>query len=216
MFGHISLQCKSQPKCINCDNEKHIDGEVCPRKDGPPSRGNCKGEHQPTDKTCPASLYKKATTALATERNISLFEARAILPNSSTPSSSAPQSPSPTPSNLSFPSLPSSFFQPCPSQTPIPIPYSQVTSNQPRFSKKIHHSPPTTAMLLDTCPIASRFPPQYLPRQQLRNGTAPSSSTLALRVHHTNTLLAPNGLYLSIPYTNILPILPSEFSTRPS
>ena len=31
MFGYVSLQCKSQPKCINCGNKKLTDGEVCPR-----------------------------------------------------------------------------------------------------------------------------------------------------------------------------------------
>ena len=123
MFGHVSLQCKSQPKCIKCGNKKHTDEEVCPRKDGPPSCRNCKGEHQPTDKMCPAFLHEKAISALAAERNISLIEARAILPNSSTASSLATPSPSPTLSDQSFPSLSSSPLPP-PSRTPTPIPYS--------------------------------------------------------------------------------------------
>ena len=146
MFGHVSLQC--QPKCINCGNKKHIDGEVCPRKDGPPSCRNCKGHHQPTDKMCPTFLHEKAIRALAAERNISLIEARAILPNSSTASSSATPSPSPTPSDQSFPSL-SYSSQPSPPQTP-----THVTSNQPSYSKKIHQSSFTAAVLLDTHPIA--------------------------------------------------------------
>ena len=192
MVGHVSLQCKSQPKCINCGNKKHTDGEVCPRRNGPPSCRNFKGEHQPTDKMCPAFLHEKAISALAAERNISLSEARAILPNSSTASSSATPSSSPTPSDQSFPSLSYSPLPP-PSRTPTPIPYSQVASKQSSYAKKNHKSPSTAATLLDTRPIASRFPPQYSPRQQSRNECAPSSSTLALRAAHTNMLLAPNG-----------------------
>ena len=207
MFGHVSLQCKSQPKCINCGNKKHTDGEVCPRKDGPPRCRNYKSEHLPTDKMCPAFLHKKAINALAAERNISLIEAIAIFPNSSTAASSATPSPSPTPSDQSFHSL-SYFPLPPPSPTPTPIPYSQVASNQLSYAKKIHQSPSAAATLLDTRPIASPFPPQYSPRQQSRNETVPSSSIFALRAAHTNMLLAPNGRYPSIPYTNFHPIPP--------
>ena len=151
---------------------------------------------------CPAFLH---ISSLAAERNISLIEARAILPNSSTASSSATPATSPTPSDQSFPSLSYSSLPP-PSRTPIS--YSQVASNQSSYAKKIDQSPSTAATLLDTRPIASRFPPQYSPMQQLRNETAPSSSTVALRAAHTNMLLAPKGRYPSIPYTNFHPIPP--------
>ena len=122
----------------------------------------------------------------------------------STASSLATPSPSPTLSDQSFTSLSSSPLPP-PSRTPTPIPYSQVASNQTSYAKKIYQSPSTAATLLDTRPIASRFPPQYSPRQQSRNETAPSSSTLALRAAHSNFLLASNVRYPSIPYTNFHP-----------
>lgn len=126
--GHIQAQCKSRPKCIRCGQRKDNENEICPKLNGPPRCANCKGDHLPTDKKCPAFAHEPAIRRIAGDRNISHNEARAILSNSA---------PAFSLSNARFLALSNSTNSshsaaPPPSTaSSCPVSFSQVTAARP-------------------------------------------------------------------------------------
>ncbi|KAJ8679859.1 hypothetical protein QAD02_015646 [Eretmocerus hayati] len=76
-FGHLKYNCKSsQELCHSCGSAHPID--ECNRKDMHPICKNCKGNHVATDRRCEVWQKQQDIRNLATERNISLAEAKKL------------------------------------------------------------------------------------------------------------------------------------------
>lgn len=70
-IGHITEDCKSNPRCGVCSGTHK--SKSCAR---PPNCTNCGGEHPPLDKNCPAYKQEKAIIKLQTDKNLHPLQAR--------------------------------------------------------------------------------------------------------------------------------------------
>jgi len=81
--GHMSKNCKSQPRCIYCGDGRHREEEECSLKSSPPICINCSGAHLPTSHECIMVIRHKMALSLASTENIPLAEAKKKVSNSS-------------------------------------------------------------------------------------------------------------------------------------
>lgn len=58
-FGHIGANCRGKTRCSRCGGLRHADMSECDRASLPPICINCKGEHLPTQPSCPAYVKQK-------------------------------------------------------------------------------------------------------------------------------------------------------------
>ncbi|XP_029680212.1 uncharacterized protein LOC115245858 isoform X2 [Formica exsecta] len=59
-FGHIKVNCKSQPRCAYCEGKGHtFSKEQCQHSEDPPKCANCKGDHRVDSPSCPELITQK-------------------------------------------------------------------------------------------------------------------------------------------------------------
>ncbi|EFN62124.1 hypothetical protein EAG_03786, partial [Camponotus floridanus] len=76
-FGHIKINCKSQPRCKHCAEKGHIFSEEdCLQKRQLPKCVNCLGEHRADSLSCPEFILQQEIRKYAAYRNISLIDAK--------------------------------------------------------------------------------------------------------------------------------------------
>lgn len=75
-FGHIGANCRRKTRCGRCGGLRHAGITECSRASLPPICINCKGEHLPTQPSCPEFVKQKQIQILAFEENIPMLEAR--------------------------------------------------------------------------------------------------------------------------------------------
>lgn len=79
-FGHIKLQCRSNPRCYRCA-QPHL-GESCDVGEDKSTCLYCSGNHFAINKSCPEQLRQKSIKIKMSQDCISFQEASALFPSS--------------------------------------------------------------------------------------------------------------------------------------
>jgi len=190
--GHMSKNCKSQPRCIYCGNNKHPEEEDCSLKSSPPACINCKGAHLPTSHECVIVIRHKMALALASTENIPLAEARRRV-NVSSPD------PSFFPKDIrydyqNFPNLPRRQHSPSLSR-----PIRQSFTNPNRFSVLADLPPNYEGLPRRTFSSITAIPTRSHIRSARQPVSSRSTSGYAPRLEDPRHqyLVCPNGRGLS-------------------
>lgn len=129
-FGHIKVNCKSQPRCAHCEGKGHtFSKEQCQHSEDPPKCANCKGDHRVDSPSCPELITQKEIRKYAAFRNVFLLDAINIFKgNKSSPLCSL--------SSEEYPNLPFTRNSTNPLQSnPFPhFPPSTFTSSSTSFA----------------------------------------------------------------------------------
>lgn len=80
-IGHVSVACKSRPRCINCGGDRHEEKVQCPKAQDSPRCLNCGGDHLTTSQVCEAIILHRKVSALAVTENITFTEAKLRIKN---------------------------------------------------------------------------------------------------------------------------------------
>lgn len=84
-FGHISLQCKSLPRCCNCGDNHST--QTCNQQNSQSICINCKGSHRATDLSCPVYEDHKKIKEYMAYNHVGFKEAKAKYPIKRSPPS---------------------------------------------------------------------------------------------------------------------------------
>lgn len=77
-IGHLRKCCRSEEKCLNCNQDRHPEGTVC---QSTPMCINCSGNHRTTNSKCPKIQESVAINKIMAQESIPFISAKRIYDN---------------------------------------------------------------------------------------------------------------------------------------